>query len=417
MNILQKFMSYIYKKSVQYTYMSGFGKPKWSTQKDIQFVKEAYNKIVWAYSCISLISSCTKKVDWCLYRNLNNKTYEITEHPILNLLNTKVNDYLTSKDFFEIWSTYLAVQGKFFAVYNSPVNPSKIEYIYPHNTYVIPNLQDFFSGIEYRISGKSKNYDKDIVLWSKFFDPLDAYEGFSPIKAMARTIDTENEAVDWNKSTLQNAGVPPGAIQVFNPSPDLQTKLDNEWQKRYAGANNARRPLILNSEKASYVNFGMSQVDMDFLLQRKLNRVEICSGFNVPSQLVGDPEGQTYSNYKEALKSFYELTIIPKYLSNIQGILTGNLCSKFSDNLFIKPNLDNIEALQDSREILINNTRKLWKDGIIKRSEARDTLDYEFDENDNIYYTDIKKSEENNKEKSEENKNGNIEDAKKKDYY
>ncbi|MFX0136109.1 MAG: phage portal protein [Candidatus Hodarchaeota archaeon] len=363
-------------------------------------------------SCVALISNATSSVKWCLYRYSNNKKIEIEEHPILNLVNNKANNFLSSKDFFEIWATYLALQGKFYATYSSEIFPSSIEFLYPHCISPIPDKKLFISGFEYRKDNITKIYDSSIVLWSKFFDPSDAYEGLSPIKAMARTIDTENEAVDWNKNTFQNNAVPPGAIQVVNPSPELQEKLREDWLERYAGSNNARIPLVLNADKVSYTNFGMSSQDMDFLEQRKLNRVEICSGFNVPSQLVGDPSGQTYANYKEANKAFWENTIIPKYLDNIKNILNMDLLPRFANNLILEADLDNIPALQINREIKIENTNKLWESGLLKRSEARDSLDYDFGSEDEIYITDIKSKD------NKSNKSNVIDfEEKKKNYY
>jgi HK97 family phage portal protein len=421
--LIESIKAAIYKKAVQYTVTSNYGKPVWRTQNDEAYVKEAYNKIVWVYACVSLISSCASSVNWCLYRkNINGNVIEIEEHPILTMLNNKVNDYTSSKDFFDIWATYLALQGKFYAKYNSPILPTQMEFLYPHYTLPIPNLDTFVQGFEYKINGKVYIYDKNDILWSKFVDPLDAYNGLSPIKAMARTIDTENESVDWNKNTLQNSAVPPGAIQVTNPSPELSEKLRSEWIKRYAGSNNVRVPLILNAEKASYTQFGLNPLDMDFLNQRTINRTEICSGFGVPSQLVGDPQGQTYANFGEAQKAFWENTIITRYIDRITYILNHDLVARYADNLYIAPNFDNVAALNDNRAVIIENTRGLWTDGLITRAEARSALEYEYDDKkDNIYYTDIKIPKKNinttNDDETETESESEEEDVKKKLYY
>lgn len=416
--MFNKIKEFLLKKAVQYTMMSYYGQPKWSTNQDYEYIRQAYYKVVWVYACVSLISNATSSVKWCLYRKNNNNIIEIEDHPILNLVNDSANKNTTSKDFFDIWSTYLALQGKFYAVYNSPLFPSSMDFLYPHKVKPIPDLKNFVSAFEYRYAEKADIYKADVVLWSKFFDPIDIYEGLSPIRAMSRTIDTENEAVDWNKNTLQNNAVPPGAINVVNPSPELQEKLRDDWLKRYAGANNARVPLVLNAEKTSYINFGMSPQDMDFLEQRKINRIEMCAGFGVPAQLVGDTETQTYSNYEQAQKSFYENTIIPKYLSNIKNCLNKDLLPRFADNLLLEPDLDSIPALQENREILIESNTKLFKNGIIKRSEARSNLDYEYDKEDEVYINDIKgMSIESEKEKESNKKNEEVEEIKKKIYY
>ena len=245
----------MFRKQVQYVHSWQYGQPNWSSQNDEAYIREAYNKIVWVYSCVSMIASCCASVPWVLYRNQRGNKVEIDDHPILTLLNTRVSPYMPSKDFFDLWATYLALQGKFFAEYNNSAMPTQIYPMYPHYVKPIPDRKLFVSGFEYRMGGDTTIYKADSVLWSKFNDPLDLYQGLSPVRALARTIDTENESVDWNKSTLQNSAVPAGAISVVNPSPELTSKLREDWLSRYGGANNARVPLILNAEKANYVSF------------------------------------------------------------------------------------------------------------------------------------------------------------------
>lgn len=374
---------------MQYTYGWQNGRPMWSTQRDEQYIKEAYNKVIWVYACVAMISSCVSSVPWCLYRRRGKNIVEIDEHPILSLVNNRINPYFSSKDFFDIWATYLALQGKFYAEYNNAMLPTQIYTMYPHFTNPIPNKDRFVQGFEYRMGDVVKIYDSNLVMWSKFNDPLDVYQGLSPIRAMSRTIDTENQAVDWNKTTLQNAAVPPGAIQVVNPSPELQEKLREEWLNRYSGSGNARVPLVLNAEKANYISFGMNPVDMDFLNQRKLTRIEICAGLGVPGQVVGDPEGQTYSNYSEALKAFWENTVIPRYLDNIKNKLNSDLVTRYADNLYLEPNLDNIKALHESVDAIAKRITALFEKNIITQNESRIALGYEELAEGNIFNIDL----------------------------
>jgi HK97 family phage portal protein len=366
------------KKMIQYVYSYQYGRPLWSTQKDEAYIKEAYNKIVWVYSCVAMISSCVSSVPWCLYRKLGNGDLkEITDHPLLKIVNNQINPHFSSKDFFDLWSTYLALQGKFYAQYNNAGLPTELYILYPHNVKPIPNQNTFISSFEYNIGEEKTILRADQVLWSKFNDPLDLYQGLSPIKALSRTIDTENEAVDWNKNSLQNSAIPPGAISIINPPPDIQSKIREDWLNRYSGKNNIRVPIILNAEKATYEKFGLSPIDMDFLNQRKLNRIEICSAFGVPSQVVGDPEGQTYANYEEALKAFWENTVIPRYLEIIKDALNRDLVVRYADNLVLNYNLDDVQVLHESIDAIAERVRGLFKDNLLTQNEARFALGYE----------------------------------------
>ena len=88
MKLIDNIKKFIYDKAVQYTYSAGYGQPVWRTQKDEQFITEAYYKIVWVYSCVALIASCTSSVEWCLYRRgRSNNNIEIEKHPILDIVN------------------------------------------------------------------------------------------------------------------------------------------------------------------------------------------------------------------------------------------------------------------------------------------------------------------------------------------
>jgi HK97 family phage portal protein len=372
----------------QYTYQWNYGKPVWATQKDEAYIREAYNKVVWVYACVAMIASCTSSVPWVLYRKRGGKLNEIPDHPILNIVNNRVNPWLSSRDFFDLWATYLALQGKFYAEMNNPTIPTQLSPIYPHFVSPVPDKKQFVSGFEFQMGSDKIIYPADSVIWSKFNDPLDLYQGLSPIRAMARTIDTENQAVDWNKTTLQNAAVPPGAISAVNISPETKEKLREDWLNRYGGSNNARVPLLLDAERIQYTSFGLSPVDMDFLNQRKLNRIEICSAFGVPGQVVGDPEGQTYANYEEALKSFWQNTIVPRYLDNIKSTLNSDLVARYADNLVLDYNLDDITVLHESIDAISDRVTKLFVNNIITREEAREALGYEA-EADGEYYAEV----------------------------
>ena len=373
------FLDFFTKDKWRYVMQGNFNKPVWTTQKDKQFITEGYNRVVWVYACVGAISGAVSSVPWLLYRKgRNGRLIEITDHPILTMLNTKANSHMSGKDFLDYWATYLAIEGKFYAEYSNPNAPNAIYPLYPHYMYPIPHKTEFIGGFEYRLD-EPVFYESNEILWSKFNDPLDVYQGQSPIRALSRTIDTENEAVEWNKTTLQNAGVPAGVFQVQNPSPELQNRLQEEWKKRYAGGSNARTPLILNSDKASYLPLGLSPVDMDFLNQRKVNRIEICSAFGVPSQIVGDPEGQTYSNYGEAQKAFWENTVISKYLDHMREKLQQDLLPRYADNLELRYDLSSIGALKENEDKKADRIINLFKAGLIKRNEGRYALDYEDD--------------------------------------
>lgn len=368
------------KELIRYGLSYQLGQPQWSIQDDTAYIKDTYEKLVWVYSCVMMISSCTSSVPWRLYKK-KRKLTEIDNHPVLELVNNKINNDFTSVDMFDLWATYLALQGKFFMIYDNPVLPQQLQFLYPHCVSPIPSSEPgkLVDSFQYERYGDTKIYSENLILWDRNIDPLDYYQGLSAIRALARTIDTENSTIDWNKATIDNSCIPAGAIGLQNPSKTTIDKLKIDWNKKYSGAKNARIPLIIDTERISYIPFGLSQVDMDFLNQRKLSRIEICSGFGVPGQVVGDPEGQTYSNYEEALVSFWNNTIIPRYLRKIRASLNKNIVKKWDANLYLDFDISNVEVLQENQDSLTTRVSLQFESNLIKLNEARVALGYEED--------------------------------------
>lgn len=377
--MFNKVINFIFGKKSMYAEPWQRGQTIWSIQNDEEYIKQAFNRVVWVYSCVIKLSSCVASIPWVIKgRGKNGKLEELPSHELNKLFNGKVNKFYTSADFFEMWVIYLALTGKFFALYDNPVRPTELTPLHPQHMEVRStkdNTPDTM--VENFRYHNETDYSSNLILWDKFFDPLSFYDGLSPIRAGARTIDTENSAVDWNKDSFDNMGVPPGAIHLMGASKELIRETKRRWKKDYAGAKNARMPMIFDTEKMQYINFGLNQIDMDFLNQRKLTRTEICSLFGVPSQIVGDPEGQTYANYEQALKSLWTDTIIPRYLNKIRQSLNMNIVSKYDIRLFADYDISNIEVLQKDEALKIDRFRGLFTDNLLTQNEAREGIGYE----------------------------------------
>jgi phage portal protein BeeE len=104
---------------------------------------------------------------------------------------------------------------------------------------------------------------------------------------------------------------------------------------------------------------------------------------------VGDPEGQQYSNFSEAVKSFWENTVIPRYLELMKDQLNRDLVSRYADNLRITYDISAIGALKESQDHLVKRNVDLWKNGLISRNEARYALDYEESLEGNVFINEL----------------------------
>jgi len=219
----------------------------------------------------------------------------------------------------------------------------------------------------------------------KLFNPLDDYYGMSPIQASSVDIDQHNLANKHNVNLLQNGARPSGAV-IFNPKDETgghvqlsdvqRNQLMNDVNQRFSGTGNAGKPMLLEGD-FDWKEMGLSPKDMDFIQLKNMSAKDIALVYGVPSQLIGIPDSQTYSNFAEAKLALYNETIIP-LLDRIQGDMNEWLVPMFNEQgLELRYDIDSIPAMAEQRKRVFESVSAGVKDGILTRNEAREQLGYE----------------------------------------
>jgi HK97 family phage portal protein len=96
----------------------------------------------------------------------------------------------------------------------------------------------------------------------------------------------------------------------------------------------------------------MTPADMDFATLKSAAAREIALAFGVPPMLLGLPGDNTYSNYREANRALWRLTLLP-LAQKLFAALAEGLSPWFPDSE-LAIDLDRITALSEDRE-------RLWK--------------------------------------------------------
>jgi len=218
---------------------------------------------------------------------------------------------------------------------------------------------------------------KHIKLWN----PLDDYYGCSPLSAAAVEVDQHNLSSKHNINLLNNGARPSGAV-IFKPKDESgfavnltegqRAQLLTDLNNRFQGAGNAGRPMLLEGD-FDWKEMGMSPKDMDFMNLKHMSATSIALCFGVPSQLVGVPDAQTYSNVAEARLALYEETIIP-HLKLIQSDLNEWLIPMFNENIRFEYMLESIPALAERKRKTYENVTSAVREGIMTRNEAREVI-------------------------------------------
>ncbi|MBS7668226.1 phage portal protein [Croceicoccus gelatinilyticus] len=193
------------------------------------------------------------------------------------------------------------------------------------------------------------------VVHVRCFHPGDDHYGAGCLTAANEAVAIHNAAARWNRVLLENAARPSGAL-VYETgdgatlTPDQFERLKAELATAFQGSGNAGRPMLLEGG-LKWQSMSMSPADMDFATLKSAAARDIALAFGVPPMLLGLPGDNTYSNYREANRALWRLTLLP-LAAKILDALAETLSPWFPDaDLAI--DLDRVPALAEDRE-------KLW---------------------------------------------------------
>ena len=135
--------------------------------------------------------------------------------------------------------------------------PTELFALRPDRVKVIPGHDGWPRAYEYRVHGSVVTIpieDEDgwpNIIQIKTLHPLDDHLGSSALAAAQQAVAIHNAASEWNKSLLQNAARPSGAL-VYETGDgaglthDQFERLKCELERAFSGSMNAGRPMLLD---------------------------------------------------------------------------------------------------------------------------------------------------------------------------
>ena len=354
-----------------------------------QLAQEGYMQNAVAYRCVNEIANAASRVKINLFRG----SQEIDSHPLLDLLNNPSPNY-GQVEFFQAVYAYLLISGNSYILQNGPETgePQELYPLRPDRIRIAPASKgNLPTAYNYMLGGKvvetyqvDRKTGQSKIKHIKLFNPLDDYYGLSPIMAASMDIDQHNLSNKHNVALLQNGARPSGAV-VFKPKDETggdvqltdsqRNQILNDLNQRFQGPNNAGRPMLLEGD-FDWKSMGMSPKDMDFTSLKNFSARDIALVYGVPSQLVGVPDSQTYSNLAEARLALYTETVLP-LMDRIQSDMNEWLTPQFGDDLKLNYDIDSIPAMAEQRRRVFESVTSGVQNGILTRNEAREQLGYD----------------------------------------
>ncbi len=304
----------------------GTGRPVWTPRDIASLTRQSYVTNAIAHRCVRLIAetaAATKLV-------VTEEGRPQTDYPVLALLQ-RPNPAQDCCALMESLYGHLQIAGNAYleAVPSATdAAPRELYVLRPDRMRVIPGMEGWPEGFEYRVGHKSIRFaqteDSAPILHLKTFHPLDDHYGLSPLESAAIPVDVHNAASRWNKALLDNAARPSGAVVYNNPdaggmATEQYERIKDQLESQHQGAINAGRPMLLEGG-LDWKPMGFSPSDMEFMKGKDAAAREIALAFGVPPLVLGLPGDNTHANYAEANRAFQSQTIRPLVTKTLSAL-------------------------------------------------------------------------------------------------
>jgi hypothetical protein len=230
------------------------------------------------------------------------------------------------------------------------------------------------------------DYDKLLIVNSGLKDYNYPYVDLSPLVPIAVPISTYSSAYDARNKTINDRGavgcVSPKSTNEVSMVPLLRNEIEeikNDHQLKY-GVTKDKSPFIFSNVELTFTRFIMSTDEMKLHEEDSKSAARICDGLSVKFELLANEKGVTFSNYKEARKSFYSEQIIP-YDTNFYDLFTRWIGAKdfnikcFYDHLDVFQEDEKFKA--DAKMALTNAYLPLLNAGLLTKNQVLKELGYD----------------------------------------
>jgi len=338
------------------------GQPVYSKFTVAKAVSDGYKINPTVYRAIYLITKAASSVPWMVY---NEDNEPIPEHNLSKMFKFP-NPHISRQDLFELVFSWLELAGNaYLKKVKTGSSTKELWPISPDRMGVVPSkdIEEWMLG--YSLDSSTRvDFQPEEIVHLMFFNPANPLLGISPLEAVSKTVDTDGDQQDWNKSAMQNRGVLDGILAldrefVNQEDADLMSEKINE---SFTGPRNARRIKVLGSN-AKYFAIAATPVEMDFANSRKENRNEIFTTFGVPPQYAGAQESSTYNNYQTSELIFWTGTILP-LLDDVADAFTFNFRDELTETESIGYDRSRIQSMRRALEERVKVAKVMFTMGV-----------------------------------------------------
>lgn len=322
------------------------------------FTDEAYGDYLATssaiYSCVTLKANLFKGLNFKPYKlAADGKKSEVTSGRLVEVMR-KVNPFWTFRRLLEMYEKSMGLWGKcyFFCERgeSGKLPPREIWWGRPDRVKVVPDEVNYISKfLYYPVNSTTPlEFDPWEVIWFRYGNPLDEYEGISPVAAARIAADLRSSAFLSNKKLFDQGMQLGGAITPPKGSTlgkEQAREIEEQVNKRFSGVDKAHRWAVFRYE-FEMKQQGINARDAEFLGTIGLTLEEIARVYGIPLDLIGGQ--RTYENVDASERAVWTRTMKPE-AEDFASELTEQLLPMFGKEAdLIEADLSDVDALHES---------------------------------------------------------------------
>ncbi|MFB7890269.1 phage portal protein [Cellulosimicrobium cellulans] len=325
-----------------------------------QVIAEGYERSVWTYRCVELISGSQSRLPFRIGRNLDEDDEEVLDdHPLYRVLNVQANPLENGRAFRKRLSAQilLSKRGAFIEVTKSRAGTiTRLDLLDPSR--VTPQISDKGDYIDYyeyvRPDGQVDEIAREDVRWVREPHPTDPFSGTTPLEAAGLSIELDFLSRQYNVSFIKNDSRPGGILTVDTES-ILPEEMDRIETRFKGGAYHAGELAIIGTGVggAKYIDTTTRPRDMNYGEMAERAKDEILSAFGIGESVLGNASGRTFDNAEQEEYNFWTKPM-PPHLDLVALAFQGDIDNGY-EPFFDTSKVDALEAAarrrrQEARE-------------------------------------------------------------------
>lgn len=283
---------------------------------------QMYRRQLWVAAAVNKIAGATARLPLKVYRRADAGREDARDTPY-GLLMQRPSSTI---DPFTFWSwvrSILDIYGESFLGKRRDKGGRPYELIPMHPVFVKYDIETDKWSYDNGRGTRIENIPRRELVHFKHFSP-DSNRGMSQLEPLRATLENEEGARRANSALWRNGGKPSVLLQHPKIQSDKAAdRLSLQWKDVHGGVDNWAKALVLEEGMTANI-LPMNIEELQYIEARKLNREEVCAGFDIPPPVLHILDRATFSNITEQNRALYRDTMAPK-LGHLEATLEMEL--------------------------------------------------------------------------------------------